>query len=131
MSGMSFEEAEVLRERAEGFLRNAEDLYEKGVYDLAAFSLEQHCQLTLKYKLLLKTDAYPRTHSLTSLIRELSQLSPELNTLLENDENLLYLTKIEDFYISARYLPRRFERAEVKNTIRFVKEVFKPVVDRV
>ena len=128
---MSFEEAEVLREWAEGFLRNAEDLYEKGVYDLAAFNLEQHCQLMLKYKLLLRTDAYPRTHSLTGLIRDLFPFSPELGTLLEDEKNLLYLTRIEDFYISARYLPRRFERAEVKNTLRFVKEVFKPIVDRV
>ncbi|OGD58993.1 DNA-binding protein [Candidatus Bathyarchaeota archaeon RBG_13_52_12] len=128
---MSFEEAEVLRERAEGFLRNAEDLYEKGVYDLAAFSLEQHCQLMLKYKLLLRTDAYPRTHSLIGLVRELSHLSPNLYSLLENDENLLNLTRIEDFYISARYLPRRFERVEVESTLRFVKEVFKPIVDGV
>jgi HEPN domain-containing protein len=128
---MSFEETQVLKERAEGFLRNAEDLYEKGVYDLAAFSLEQHCQLMLKYKLLMRTDAYPRTHSLTRLIQALSPFSPELSTLLEDDENLLYLTRIEDFYISARYLPRRFEKAEVRNTLRFVKEVFKPLVDRV
>jgi len=128
---MSFEETQVLKERAEGFLRNAEDLFEKGVYDLAAFSLEQHCQLMLKYKLLMRTDAYPRTHSLARLIQALSPFSPELGTLLENDEKLLYLTRIEDFYISARYLPRRFEKAEVRNTLRFVKEVFKPVVDRV
>ena len=52
---MSFEEAEVLRERAESFLANAERLVEEGVYDLAAFSIEQYCQLILKYKLLLKT----------------------------------------------------------------------------
>jgi HEPN domain-containing protein len=85
----------------------------------------------LKYKLLLRTDAYPRTHSLIGLVRELSHLSPNLYSLLENDENLLNLTRIEDFYISARYLPRRFERVEVESTLRFVKEVFKPIVDGV
>jgi hypothetical protein len=31
---VSFEGAEVLRERAESFLRNAEELFLKGVYDL-------------------------------------------------------------------------------------------------
>jgi len=56
---VSFEEAELLRLRAEAFLRNAERLYAEGEYDLAAFGVEQYCQLMLKYKLLLKTGAYP------------------------------------------------------------------------
>jgi HEPN domain-containing protein len=64
---LSFEEAEVLRERAEAFLENAKHLIHTGSYDLAAFNLEQHCQLLLKYKLLIKTGTYPRTHSLTRL----------------------------------------------------------------
>ncbi len=66
---MSFEEADVLRERAEAFLRNAKHLIEVGEHDLAAFSAEQPFQLLLKYKLLLKTGTYPRTHSLTRLLR--------------------------------------------------------------
>jgi HEPN domain-containing protein len=53
---VSFEEAEVLRERAEEFLRNAEELFQKRVYDLSAFNLEQYCQLMLKYKLLVKRE---------------------------------------------------------------------------
>ena len=126
---MSFEEAEVLRERAGGFLEIAKDQYEKGVFDLAAFNLEQCCQLMLKYKLLVKTDTYPRIHSITRLVGELSQILPELKPLLDNEENILYLIKIEDFYIGARYLPRRVERVEVKSTLKFVEEVFKPLVD--
>ena len=128
---VSFNEAQVLRERAENFLQNAEDLYNKGIYDLAAFSLEQHCQLLLKFKLLLKTGIYPRINSLIGLIRELYRFSSEIGVLIEDDDNVIYLTKIEDFYIGARYLPRRLERIEVKNTIEFVKRVFKPIVDRV
>ena len=126
---MSFEEAEVLRERAEGFLKIAQDQFKKGVFDLAAFNLEQYCQLMLKYKLLLKTDTYPRIHSITRLVGELSQILPELKPLLDNEENILYLIKIEDFYIGARYLPRRVERVEVKGALKFVEEVFKPLVD--
>jgi len=128
---MSFEEAQVLRERAEGFLKNAEDLYEKGVFDLAAFNLEQYCQLMLKFKLLMRTNTYPRVHSITGLVGELSQISPELKPLIDNEENILYLTKIEDFYIGARYLPRRVEQVEMKGVLKFVKEVFKPLVDRI
>jgi HEPN domain-containing protein len=46
---MSIDEAEVLKERAIAFLKNAEYLYSIGQYDLAMFSLEQYCQLILKY----------------------------------------------------------------------------------
>lgn len=79
---MSFEEAELLRERAESFLANAEELAIKGNYDLAAFNLEQYCQLILKYHLLVKVGTYPRTHSLMSLLRNLSTLTSSLKELL-------------------------------------------------
>jgi len=127
---MSFEEAEILRERAEDFLRNAERLLEEGVYDLAAFNIEQYCQLILKYKLLVKTGTYPRTHSIMRLIRMLSETSGNLSELLRGDR-ILYLTKIEDAYIGARYLPRRYEESEVRSMLKFVREVFKPLVDGV
>lgn len=127
---MSFEEAEILRERAEDFLRNAERLLEEGVYDLAAFNIEQYCQLILKYKLLVKTGTYPRTHSIMRLIRMLSESSGSLRELLRGD-GILYLTKIEDAYIGARYLPRRYEEGEVRSMLKFVREVFKPLVDGV
>ncbi len=56
---MNFEEAELLRHRAEAFLRNTERLYVEGEYDLAAFCIEQYCQLMLKYKLLVKLEPTP------------------------------------------------------------------------
>lgn len=127
---MSFEEAEVLKERAESFLRNAEKLVAEGVYDLAAFNLEQYCQLMLKYKLLVKTGTYPRTNSIIRLLRELSKVAKDAETLLKSKEAVIYLTKVEDAYIGARYLPRRYEEVEVKELLRFVKEVFKPVIDK-
>lgn len=37
----------------------------------------------------------------------------------------MYLTKIEDAYIGAKYLPRRYEKNEVKTMLDFVKEAFK------
>ncbi|MEL9997507.1 MAG: HEPN domain-containing protein [Sulfolobales archaeon] len=102
------------------FLKNAEYLYSIGQYDLAMFSLEQYCQLILKYKLLIKTRTYLRTHSITYLPKLLSSISQEVNTLLENDENSIILTKIEDAYISSRHLPRRYDEREVKVVLRFV-----------
>jgi Uncharacterized conserved protein related to C-terminal domain of eukaryotic chaperone, SACSIN len=123
---VSFEEAELLRLRAEAFLRNAERLYAEGEYDLAAFNVEQYCQLMLKYKLLIKTGTYPRTHSLIRLVKELAKIARGAEKLLED---ILILTKIEDAYIGSRYLPRRYEREEVEAMLRFVKEKFKPIVD--
>jgi HEPN domain-containing protein len=77
------------------------------------------------------TGTYPRAHSITYLPKLLSNISQEVNTLLENDENSIILTKIEDAYIGSRHLPRRYDEREVKVVLRFVKEVFNPVVERV
>jgi HEPN domain-containing protein len=127
---LSFEEAEILKERAESFLKNAEELFLKGVYDLAAFNIEQYCQLIVKYKLLMKTGTYPRTHSLIKLLRLLSNISGGLDMLFEG-RNIVMLTKIEDAYIGARYLARRYEKGEVEEMLKFVLEVFKNVIERI
>lgn len=123
---VSFEEAEVLRVRSEAFLRNAERLYAEGEYDLAAFSVGQCCQLTLKYKLLVKAGAYPRAHSFIRLVRELAKAAEGARRLLED---VVMLTKIEDAYMGSRCLPRRYEGEEVEAMLKCVKEKFKPVVD--
>ncbi len=118
----------MLRERAEGFLRNAEHLLEVKEWDLAAFSLEEYCQLILKYKLLTKSGSYPRMHSLRELIERLQEYNPGIGSLTEGEERLLYITKLEDAYIVARYLPRRYTKEEVVALHRFVKEVFQEIV---
>jgi len=43
----------------------------------------------------------------------------------------MFLTRIEDAYIGARYLPRRYEEVEVRRLLKFVREVFKPAVERI
>jgi HEPN domain-containing protein len=80
---LSYEEVELIRRRAEAFLRNARGLIDEGEWDLAVFNLEQYCQLILKYKLLVKKGSYPRTHSLKSLIRILGDDNPELLKLIQ------------------------------------------------
>lgn len=128
---MSLEEVELLRRRAEGFLRNAEHLISVGEWDLAIFSLEQYCQLILKYKLLLKTGSYPRTHSLRKLIRELAEFDKRILALVEDEANLHYVARLEEAYISSRYMPYDYEEREVKSIYHFVVERFKPMIDRV
>jgi HEPN domain-containing protein len=128
--GLSIEEAEVLKERAYAFLKNAKRLFEEKEYDLSAFNIEQFCQLLLKYKLLIKTGTYPRTHSLLRILRELDAAYPEKNLSSFIESELLYLTKMEDVYIASRYLPRRFERREVEELLAFA-ERFKVMIEDV
>jgi len=126
----SIEEAETLKNRAYVSLHNAKRLFEEEEYDLAAFNIRRFCQLILKYKLLVKAGTYPRTHSLLRLMRELSKLSSSKN--LENfiDSEIMFLTRIENACIVARYFPRRYERREVEELLRFA-ERFREVIENI
>ena len=128
---MSFEEAEVIRRRAEAFLKNAEYLIKIGEWDIAVFNLEQYCQLILKYKLLIKTGAYPRTHSIRRLIRELIKLYPRLQSLIEDESMLHYVARLEEAYITSRYTPYSYEEKEARSLYKFVIDTFKPLIDEV
>ncbi len=126
---MSIKDAEIIKDRAYSFLRNAKRLFEEGEYDLAAFNVEQFSQLFLKYKLLVKTGTYPRTHSLIRLMRELDKATEkDLSSFIEDE--IMFLTRLEDIYIAARYLPRRYERKEVEKLIAFA-DRFKEVLESV
>jgi len=120
-----------LRSRAESFLRNALRLIEEGEADIAVFNLEQYCQLILKYKLLVYTGSYPRTHSIRQLIRELGRVDSRILVLVSDVKNLHYVARLEEAYISSRYLPYKYTIEEVKDISRFVLEVFKPIVDSI
>ena len=128
---MSFEEAEIIKKRAYSFLRNAERLIEEGEYDLGMFNLEQYCQLILKYKLLVKKGSYPRTHSLRRLIRELGEYNESILVLINDIKHLHYIARLEEAYIASRYLPTIYEEMETRDLFRFVKEVFKPIVEAI
>lgn len=126
---MSFEEAEIIRKRAEAFLNNAERLIDEKVWDLAVFNLEQYAQLILKYKLLIRKGSYRRTHSLRSLIRILAEISPAIKVLIEDEKYLHLIARLEEAYVQA--LPYTYEEKEVLSLHKFVVEVFKPLVERI
>ena len=126
---MSFEEAELLRRRAQAFLRNAGRLLDEGEYDLAVFNLEQYCKLILKYRLLVLEGTYPRTHSLRRLIRLLGRHEPRVLRLVEDVRNLHYVARLEEAYIASRYLPITYEEKEARDLYDFVVRVFKPIVE--
>ncbi len=124
-------EVDALLTRSRQFLETAEHQYERGFYDLAAFSLEQALQLYLKAKLLEYGVDYPRTHSVRRLLELLSEVLPSeawrnnVNALTE--EYLLELGMLEDAYITSRYVLREFRREEVERLMTAVKRVMERV----
>ncbi|MEM2881467.1 MAG: HEPN domain-containing protein [Candidatus Methanomethylicaceae archaeon] len=126
---MSYELTEILKNRAESFLKNSERLINEGEWDLAVFNLEQYCQLILKYSLLMKKGTYARTHSLRSLIRDLGSMKKDILKLVEDEHYLHFIARIEEAYVASRYLPYSYEEKEVKSLYNFVVKVFKPLIE--
>jgi len=107
--------------RAKHFLNVSEYDVSAGRYDIALFHLEQSVQLALKAYLLKAFGDFPKIHSLKDLI-DLS----ENNCLKKLAEDLWYIIDIlEDAYIGARYLIRRYSEKEYRESLKFVQEVFK------
>jgi HEPN domain-containing protein len=106
-------------------------LLEEGEADIAVFNLGEYCQLILKYKLLVYTGTYPRTHSLRQLIIKLGEVNPKILMLVSDIRNLHYIARLEGADVSSRYLPYKYTVEEVRDVNKFVLEVFKPLVESV
>ena len=109
-----------MREDVEVFLRKAEKFdsagryfLKEGVYDLAAFHVEQALQLHLKYILAKAIGYFLKT--LTKLLKELSKLDDEFMRFYQDNE--IILKDIEDAYILSRYFPREYSENEVKEML--------------
>ncbi len=120
---MRGEEVGKFKEKADAFLDTAIYNFEKGRYDLAAFNIEQAVQLYIKTKLLELLGEFPRTHSLVTLLRELSKVFKEEEVERFRKENIGMLTKLSDVYITSRYYTREFYEEEVKELIEFAYRV--------
>jgi HEPN domain-containing protein len=106
------EEFEVLLRRSESFYVTALLQAERGMYDLAVFSLEQSLQLFLKAALLKEGVEFPRTHGVRRLLSILAELTgcDEIKQLLTSYS--LELGILEDAYIVSRYFPRSYTGEE-------------------
>jgi HEPN domain-containing protein len=106
------EEFEVLLRRSESFYVTALLQAERGMDDLAVFSLEQSLQLFLKGALLKEGIEFPRTHGVRRLLSILAELtgSDEIKQLLTSYS--LELGILEDAYIVSRYFPRSYTGEE-------------------
>ena len=85
----------------------------------------------MKYKLLVYTGAYPRAHSLRRLIRKLGEVNPKILVLVNDIRNHHYIARLEEAFVSSRYLPYKYTVEEVRDVNKFVLEVFKPLVESI
>ena len=118
--------ANFLKEKAEAFLENAKYNISKRQWFLAAFHLEQVCQLYLKYYLFLKLRRYPKTHSLRNLLEGIGEVynkKKDIKKIIKENANII--SDLEQAYITSRYLPVEFFEEQVKNMERFIKKVIK------
>ena len=121
---MSLEEIEILKEGAEKFLMNGEHLLKNGIYDLAAFNIQQFVELYLKYKLFLLVGDYPKTHSIKKLLKEIGKATGKFEEIRKfMIENIGGISNLENAYITSRYIPTEFEREEVENMLRLAKKI--------
>jgi len=124
------EEEKRLLKRSRDFLETAEYQIGRGLYDLAAFSLEKALQLFLEARLLTEGVEYPRTHSVRALLEILSEVVTEdkkavIRGVLENF--LMELSVLEDAYITSQYVMRDFSLREAEKLLKAVKEIMKDV----
>lgn len=118
---MSKQEGRFLRQRADEFLHNARSLLTEGVYNLAAFNLEQASQLYLKYYLFLKLGNYPKIHSLTELLEDLGNAYGAKNKVDEFwRKNAEALRNLENAYLTTRYFPLEYRQIEVEKMLTLV-----------
>lgn len=115
---------DFLKKRAKDFLENAHNLIKKGKYSLGAFNLEQAVQLFLKHYLFVRLKDFPKTHSLTQLLKDVGKAyekEKEMEKLI--DENINFIADLEEAHITFRYLPTEFYKAQVEKMEEFVKSL--------
>jgi len=114
--------SEVLRKRARAFLESAKADFNRGDYDLVLFHVEQFLQLYVKYLLYLSLGDYPKTHSLTRLLKDLKKVRQEDVLKRFYDENLEMINLLEEAYITSRYLPREYDEEIARRALEFAEK---------
>lgn len=115
---------DFLKTRAEEFLTTADYHFQKEMYHLAAFDLEQACQLYLKYTLFLKLKQFPPTHSLRELLKGVGKAFGKEKAIKEIiQKNLHLIADLEQAYLTSRYLPAEFTKEQIRQMRDFVKEL--------
>lgn len=117
---------DFLKEKADAFLDNAKYNILKKRWFLAAFHLEQTCQLYLKYYLFLKIRRFPKTHSLKELLEGIGKAykqKRETEKILREKANII--GDLDQAYLTSRYLPVEFSKYQIENMLTFAQELIK------
>lgn len=122
---------EFLKERANEFFEEAEELFKKSKYNLSAFNLEQAIQLWIKYLIGKKIGDWPKTHYFSELIPQLSRVYREDKILKFYRENELFFDSLENAYFTSRYFPKRFTENGVLALFRGCKEFLKLIKETI
>ncbi len=121
---MSYSEVALLKDRALRMLESSRRSLREGDYDIAAFMAEQAVQLYLKSVIFELTGEVPRVHVVRQLMFVLKDLLG--NQSFFDDfvrENRSLFIRLEEAYISSRYMPRRYDREEAEELIGFAEKV--------
>ncbi|MBD3216003.1 MAG: HEPN domain-containing protein [Candidatus Lokiarchaeota archaeon] len=119
----SKEKVDLFFERAENFLKGAQERFEDRDWDLACFMAEQSAQLYLKAFILEKTGDFPKTHSIKGLFGTLYNLTKD-NRFKYDRQKLRFL---EAAYFNARYFTISYDEKDAEDALKIVKEVKKLV----
>ncbi len=118
------EEIEVMLMRAKVFERDAKIDFENKNYDIALVHIEQAIQLILKAKLLELTGYHEKTHKITKLLDDLYKVTKDRDIRDLLDKEYFVLKRIEQAYISGRYLVETFTERDVKEGFRILKKIY-------
>ncbi|MEM3081112.1 MAG: HEPN domain-containing protein [Nitrososphaerota archaeon] len=121
---MSHSEFALLRDRALRMLESGRRSLREGDYDIAAFMADQAVQLYLKSVIFELTGEVPRVHAVRQLMSVLKDLLSDQN-LFDGfvRENRSLFIRLEEAYISSRYLPRRYDREEAEELLSVAEKV--------
>jgi HEPN domain-containing protein len=109
---------EFLKQRGLRFLEEAVGDYEKEYYDFCLFHTEQMLQLLLKYLIAVKTDDFPRLHSISKLFRNVAELYGD-NVMEFYKGNVSIIIALEEAYIGARYVDIEFNKEIAGEALKF------------
>ncbi len=124
-------EVELIKKRSKIMLEDAKEELSKGHYDLAVFLAEQAVQLYLKAVILRETGTMSRTHTIRDLMGALRVIYPHKMKKIDDfvKQNRSLFIRLEETYISSRYLFREYTKDEAKELVEFADEVIKFVRD--
>jgi len=112
---------EILKERADEFVKLPEFAYKRKRYDLTMFNLEQAIQLYLKYKIWQKLGGFRKIHSISDLLKDYAKAYKKSKIIKKFiRENLKIINNLEIAYIESRYLPTQFLKEEADDAFDFL-----------